>query len=117
VDQPESPRGVRWIASQPYASLLVCIACIALQIVTGFLLMLITLESGGNEAAGVVMKGVAVVMFLLPLGSVYGIYLARPSSGYGREGGWLRGLGLLANILYLMMAIFVAYALLSRLHA
>jgi hypothetical protein len=47
------------------------------------------------------------------VGSQYGIYLARPSSGYDRGGGWLRGLGLLANILYLMIGMLMWLVVLS----
>jgi hypothetical protein len=113
LDHPDSPRGVRWLLGQPYASLLVCMTCIALQTVSWFFIVLIILEFDGNEAAEKAMYLLAVPFFLIPAGALYGIYLARPSSGYDRPGGWLRGVGLLANILYLMIGIFVWFILLS----
>jgi hypothetical protein len=107
VDQPESPRGMRWIATQPYASLLFCVACIALQVVSWAVLFLVGVKYHRNEVVSAALNVPMFLWILLPAASLYGIYLARPSSGYDRPGGWLRGLGLLANLLYLMIGMFI----------
>ena len=101
------------IASKPYASLLVCAAFIALQIVLYVVLIVAVVESDGPSAASMAWEVLMVLWLLIPAGALYGIYLARPSSGYDRGGGWLRGLGLLANLLYLMIGMFMWLIVLS----
>lgn len=107
------PRGTRWAAGRPYASLLVCLGLAAVQLVAWPILFLLGIRYR-FDLTGLVLVNLAVTLwFLLPLGAVYGLYLG--TARYGAPGaGVLRVSGVAANAVYLLLGILLWIGTLTR---
>jgi hypothetical protein len=112
ADAARLPRGTGWAAGRPYASLLVCVALIATQVITWPPLFLLGVRYHLDARATALLNVPMVIWFFLPVGALYGIYLgARRQVAPG--GGVLRGLGVVANGIYLLLAILLWIATFS----
>lgn len=95
----------RWLA-RPYASLILCLALVLIQVVSWPLLFMAAVQSHRNPTVTALLQVPMVLWMLLPAGSIYGLYLALRREA--RESGLLpRVLGVVANALYLLVGIFL----------
>jgi hypothetical protein len=112
VDQPELPRGTRWAAGRPYASLLVCVGLIAVQVATWGPLFVLGVRYHQNERVTALLQVPMIIWFFLPLGAFYGIHvgMVRQQAPGGRV---MRAVGIAANAVYLLLAILIWIAVFS----
>jgi hypothetical protein len=111
VDGPAPPRGARWAAGRPYASLLVCVGLIAIQVTTWGPLFVLGVKYHQNERVTALLQVPMIIWFFLPLGAFYGIHV-----GMVRQqapGGVMRAAGIVANAVYLLFAMLVWIAVFS----
>ena len=106
MDATEPPRGTRWATGRPYASLLVCLGLIALQVIGWAPLVWLAVEYHLDERAMALLAVPMAIWFFLPLGAVYGLYIGMMRHR-APGGGALRGAGVVANALYLLFAILI----------
>lgn len=112
MDQPEPPRGARWAAGRPYASLLVCVGLIAVQVITWGPLFLLGVKYHRNERVTALLQVPVTIWFFLPLGAFYGIHVGMVGQ-QAPGGGVMRAAGIVANAVYLLFAILIWIAVFS----
>jgi len=106
------PRGTAWAAGRPYASLLVCLGLIGMQVISWPPLFLLGVTYHGNELATALLTALAFIWIFLPLGAAYGIRVGMAQRG--RPGsGMLPMIGVLANTAYLLLAILIWISIFS----
>jgi hypothetical protein len=82
----------------------VCGGLVGIQVLSWPVLFLIGVAVHKNVTAITLMAIPAVLWFLLPLGSVYGLYIGF-TQNVRREGGCLSLVGIAANVLYLLFGL------------
>jgi len=75
VDQPEFPRGTRWAAGLPHASLLVCAGLVGVQVFASPALSKPGMAYHENELVTALLNVPMFICFFLPLGAAYGIHV------------------------------------------
>jgi hypothetical protein len=106
MDATEPPRGTRWAAGRPWASLLVCLGLVTLQVIGWLPLFLLGVRYHLDGRAMALLTVPMAIWLFLPLGAVYGLYIGMmPQRAPG--GGVLRGAGVVANAVYLLFAILI----------
>lgn len=105
-------RGARWAEGRPYAPLLVCGALVALQVLSWPILFLVGVAVHKNVTAITLMGIPFALWVLLPLGSVYGLYIGF-AQNVRRQGGCLPVVGIVANVLYLLFGLLLWAAALA----
>lgn len=92
--------------TMPFGALIVCLALFVVQLASWPVLFMVGMQSHGNKAATDFLLIPMVLWLLLPAGSIYGLYLAlrREANDFGATP---RVLGVIANALYLLFAIFI----------
>jgi len=99
-------RGARWAEGRPHAPLVVCAVLVCVQVISWPVLFVIGVAVHKNVTAITLMAIPAVLWILLPLGSVYGLYIGF-TQNVRREGGCLSFMGIAANVLYLLLGLLM----------
>lgn len=111
-DGADPPRGAAWAAGRKYASLLVCLGLIGTQVVAWPVLFVLAATYHRNELVMALLNVPMIIFFFLPLGAAYGIHIGMAQGG--RPGsGMLPMVGVLANTVYLLLAILIWIATFS----
>lgn len=97
-------RGARWAEGRAYAPLLVCAVLVGVQVISWPVLFLIGVAVHKNVTAISLMRIPGALWLLLPLGSVYGLYIGSQQNAR-RQGGCLPVVGFGANALYLLFGL------------
>ncbi|HEY0035961.1 MAG TPA: hypothetical protein VGB66_04690 [Longimicrobium sp.] len=105
-------RGARWAEGRPYAPLVVCAVLAGVQVISWPVLFVIGVAVHKNVTAITLMAIPAVLWFLLPLGSIYGLYIVAKQNAR-RQGGCLPVAGFAANVLYLLFGLLTWAAVLA----
>jgi hypothetical protein len=92
--------------TRPFGSLILCIVLVTIQVVSWPMLFLTTAVHHRNPMVMALLQVPMVLWILLPVGSIYGLYLALRREA--REFGLVpRVLGVIANVLYLLVGVFL----------
>ena len=97
-------RGARWAEGRPYAPLLVCAVLAGVQVISWPVLFVIGVAVHKNVTAVTLMAIPALLWLLLPLGSVYGLYIGF-AQNFRRQGCCLSLAGIGANVMYLLFGL------------
>lgn len=99
-------RWARWAEGRPHAPLLVFGALFGIQVLSWPLLVLVGYAVRESTPALTALGIPAVLWLLLPMGSVYGLYIGF-SQDVQRQGGCLPAVGIAANGLYLLFGLLI----------
>lgn len=111
-DQPQAPRNGGGAAGGPFASLMVFMMLVCLQIFT-FPLFLLALRYHLDSSSRVLLNLPMAAWLLLPLGTIHGLHVGMADQG-GPGGSVVRELGMLANAIYLLVTVLVWSVILSE---